>query len=1139
MKIQYTPAQEKAIYTRDKSLLLSAAAGSGKTAVLVARILDIISNEKNDVNITDLLIVTFTNLAAAQMKERIYKELSLKIKEFPENKKLKKQLLYLSSAKIKTIHSFCLDLIKENIDCLDIPVGFRIAEENEELAVKTKVMEEFTENMYKEENPAFYDIINTYAYDRDDSSFTKLIMTVDRITEGITDKKLFFEECRNNLKKASDNFSESIYSRLLIIYIRRFLEAAVKKYDKAVEIAELSPDFEHYPPFFREEKAFFEQLYNENDLEELKVKAINFKFRTIPSKRGTDATFFKEVRNSVKLAFRNKILPLLSFDKETEEENQKEILIHFENIISLYLKFEEALEKEKRRKNILFFKDFEHYALKLLKNEDGTPSRLSENLKESFHEILIDEYQDTSELQNSIFEMIANEGKNLFMVGDVKQSIYKFRNAKPELFINRAESYKSKENESELILLNENFRSRSQVIDSTNSIFSKIMTVETSKTDYTQEMLIPGSSRPEAEGCDYTTEILLFLGKKTASEDEDLSNEGNMIARRIQMLFKENFRIYDEKKGIHRPLEYSDIVILTRDRTEITQLIYNSLVENNIPVISEFDENFFQKPEIMNVTGILKAIDNPYDDTALLTLLKSPSVHLSESDLMEIRLCDEYGPFFDALKKSENQKAQDVVSMIKRFSEKAAVEGISQLISEIYDELKIYEHIASLNNYEQKIFNLDLLYKTACSYEKQNSGTLKNFLYYIKYNSPKFQNVKNSNAVKMLTVHKSKGLEFPVVFIAGTGKDMRLKQNDTKIFCYNNSLIGMDYISAKELYSTPTLCKKIVRTAVEYDEISEQLRLLYVAMTRAKEKLIITANVKNSSFSKWELIKESGGHSLYTLFETKSYIDWIMPYAEASPFFKISITEEDLEEKEEKIEAEIQKMNEENSPKYEFQIDEAVFYEYPYKERTSLPLKVTVSHANKLMKESEESSAVHFALDDLDSFEDKYSGSEYGTYFHKMFELCDISEIKKGKPVKNVINKLFENDLLEYTEYADEAAKGVERFFETSLGKELLSSNTVKKETPFLVRINADEIFRGNLKDEILLQGATDCYFEKDGEIVLLDFKTDKNPDADKIKKNYTKQILLYAYALEKVTGMKVAKKIIYTVRNSQIIEIN
>ena len=1134
MKIEYTPAQEQAIYTRDKSLLLSAAAGSGKTAVLVARILDIISNEDNDVNITDLLIVTFTNLAAAQMKEKIYKELSARIKESPENKKLKKQMLYLSSAKIKTIHSFCLDLIKENIDCLDIPVGFRIADENEEKAVKSKVIGEFIEDMYKQEDSDFYDIINTYAYGRDDNNFINLITDLDKLIESIEDKKSFFENCMVNLQKASENFTESIFAELMVTHIKRFLKASIKKYDALIEQAELSPDFEQYSPFFREEKAVFEQLYQIEDYNSLKEKFLSYTFPPIVRKKqGTDSAIFTDTRNSVKDTYQKKLAAMLRISEETEKQNQKEISGHFKNLVSLYFKFEKALEKEKRRKNIFFFRDFERYALKLLKNKDGTPSKLAENLKENFYEILIDEYQDTSAQQNSIFEIISKSEKNFFMVGDVKQSIYKFRNAKPELFIDRAKKYKNDGENSELILLNKNFRSRRQIIDSTNSVFEKIMTVETSMTDYTQEKLVYGAKLPEAEGCDYKTEVLLFQGKKSNSEEEDSSNEGNMIAQRIKKLFSENFKIYDSKKEIHRPIQYSDIVILTRDRGEVSYLIYSSLVENNIPVISEFEAEFYQRPEIMTVTGILKAIDNPYDDLALLTMLKSPSLHFSETELLEIRFCDEYGPFFDALKKCDTEKAIKTVSILKSFSQKAAVMKVSQLIAELYDVLKIYEHISSLDDYEQKIFHLDLLYKTACNFEKTNSGTLKNFLYYIKHNKPQFQNVKNSNAVKMLTIHKSKGLEFPVVFVAGTCKSLSLNVKDKKILTYSDSLIGMDYISAKDLYATPTLCRKIVKNAIDYESISEQLRLLYVAMTRAKEKLIITANIRNSNIARWKLIRESGGHSLYTLFESMCFIDWIMPIAETSAFFKIDIKEEISV-----TDAEITDTQQSEKPKESFEIDEAVFYEYPDKERTKLPLKVTVSYANRLSKDNGENSAIYFSVDDLDTTDDKCSGSEYGTYFHKMFELCDISEIKKGENVKNVINKLFENQLIEYTEYSDDAISGIEAFFETPLGKELLESDTVKKETPFLVKINADEIFEGSCKDEILLQGATDCYFEKDGKIVLLDFKTDKNPDEEKIRKNYTKQIELYSYALEKVTGMKVAKKVIYTVRNSKIIEI-
>lgn len=1147
MDIKYTPAQEKAIYTKDKSLLLSAAAGSGKTAVLVGRIMNMISDPESPVNITDLLIVTFTNLAAAQMKERIYKELTARIKEQPDNKKLKKQLLYLSNAKIKTIHSFCLDLIKENIDCLDIPVGFRIADENEEMSVKRRVLSEFTEELYKAEDLQFYDIISTYASGRDDSEFEELILQLDRVTDGVENEDEFFEKCLEGLEKASENFSDSEYARLLREHIRLFCENALKKYDKAIEIAEFNPDFDRFVPFFCEERTLFEQFLEENDLNALKNIALGYKFKTFPSKRGVDTSALKNIRDSVKNSFiKTKVVPYLNFDFEAEEFQLTETAEHFKNMISVYKKYVQALEEEKRRKNILFFKDFEAYAIRLLKNEDGEPTKLAESLKKEFYEIMIDEYQDTSELQNSIFEIISKNGSNFFMVGDVKQSIYKFRNASPELFIKRANDYEDEKNGGELIMLKENFRSRTQVIDSVNSIFSRIMTAKTAKTDYSSQALVFGQKDlPEDSASDYTTEILLFSGKRTDGEAEDSSNEGRLIANRIKKLFADGFKVYDGKKKLFRPIRFSDIVILARDmKSVVTESIYLTLKDSGIPVQGDFDEEFWDKPEISAVTGILRAVDNPYDDLAVLTLLKSPSFHFSETELLEIRLCDEYSPFYISLKKSDSEKAKKTVAFLKKYSEKASILGISELLNELFCELKCYEYNSSLPEGKQKNASLDLLYAVACDFEKRESGTLKGFLNYIKRSRPKIQSEKNADAVKILTIHKSKGLEFPVVFVAGTGKSLFSKKTDAKFHIFSNRLVGMNYISAKDLYIIPSANMKIVKNAMEYDDISEKIRLLYVALTRAKEKLIITANVRSSNFARWEIVRETGGHDLYSLYDSNSYIDWIMPSAEISPFFKTILTEEvddfseKTDEKPKTSEKEVKEEKKETEEKKEeITTEKSVFYEYPNKERTTLPLKVTVSYANRLINEGESGGDKHFSVLELDGCEDKYSGSEYGTYFHKMFELCDISAVKGGETPRAVVNRLFENNMLEYTDYSEEAISGIEKFFETSLGRELLKSERICKETPFLVKITADKIFSGNCKDEILLQGATDCYFEENGEIVLLDFKTDKNPEEKKIRKNYEKQILLYAYALEKITGLKVSKKVIYTVRNSKIIE--
>lgn len=672
MGINYTPAQKRAIYKRDKSLLLSAAAGSGKTAVLVARILDIISDESTDVNITDLLIVTFTNLAAAQMKERIYKELTQRIKEFPQNKKLKKQLIYLSNAKIKTIHGFCLDVIKENIDLTDIPVNFRIADPNESDSLKQKVLNEFTEKKYEQYDEAFIDIMDTYAYGRTDDNFSDLILSVEKDLDNMADKNAFLKKAFDTLEKASCDFSESIYSKIITNHIHLILKDSIRKYNIAIEKAELSPDFDQYPPFFRQEKQFMETLCNETDIfiiKDLMEKYVS-QLPAIPrKKKGTDTAFFATIRDIFKNKAVKSILKSLNISKETEESFQKEIIYHIQNLINLAEEFHILYNNEKRRKGILDFNDFEHTAYSLLKNEKGEASLLCKNLQKNFYEILIDEYQDTSDLQNAIFELLSDGGKNLFMVGDVKQSIYKFRYAKPELFIAKSHIYEKDGENAELIRLSENFRSRVQVIDSVNRIFTDIMTEETSMTDYKKEMLINGADFPENENNNYKTEILLFSGDR--EKEDNCTSEGLMIAQRIKELKDSGFSIYDMKNGSFRPVEYSDIVILTRDMKTDAKGIYDTLTEKGIPVSCDLDGGFYTYPEVLTVINILKAIDNPYNDICLLSLLKSPAFHFTETELLEIRLLDDYVPYYDALKKSDNKKAKIAVEFLKAFEKKS------------------------------------------------------------------------------------------------------------------------------------------------------------------------------------------------------------------------------------------------------------------------------------------------------------------------------------------------------------------------------------------------------------------------------------------------------------------------------------
>ncbi len=1143
-KISFTDSQKRAIDSKNKALLLSAAAGSGKTAVLVERILRIVSDEENDTNIDNLLIVTFTKLAAAQMRERIHRELTKRIKENPQNKKLKNQLMLLPGASIKTIHSFCLDTIKANINCVDIPVNYRIGDDGEVASLKMRVITEMIEDKYNSEDPSFIRLMETYAYDNTEDTLINLVFSIFSTVKSLADEKAFFEKCLKNLNDAKENFSDSVFSDILISYAKDVLADQIRKYDFAIELSrDNKPIIKNYD-FFMQEQLILKNIFASSTIDEWKQNLEELTFPKKASGSGPD----NEILNAIRKSCKSDIEALRKFFSSSiaeEKDNLEKICVYMNDLISLVIEFDEKFSLLKKKRGIIDFTDFEHLAYSILKNTDGTLSDVAMSYRKKFHEVLIDEYQDTSDIQIAIFDAVSRDGSNLFTVGDVKQCIYKFREAKPENFVWKEEEYQKDGDKKELILLKENFRSRKEILESVNKIFLPIMTKSTGLTDYSSQKLVCGGGFEYNPCANYKTEILLFdsADKDKPSEYENYGKEALMITQRIKELINDkNYLLYDKESSSFRPLEYKDIVILLRGVSSTARNLYNCLCEFNIPVTADFSENFFQQIEIQLIIGILKCIDNPRDDINLLTILKSPLFAFSEDELVKLRLKNKAVPFYDALLKADDEKSIKALSTLKELISFSLKNDISDLILKIYNGYGFTEKICSYKNPAQRTYNLDVFYNIALNYDNTVSKTLKSFIFYIekissaKKQVPELLETGERNSVRIMTMHKSKGLEFPVVFVSGLADDKIKEENKNNILLSTAYGIAADYIDIDDRYISPTLSKSALACKTKEERIGEEMRLLYVALTRAKDKLIMTACPKSNlenAYNTWELTKASGGFTKNSLIENEHFINWIMPSAMDSELFEIkNYCYEDINLI---SQADIPKLPDEKEEAFEE--DFVAFYEYEHRQNCTLPAKITVSQVNKMKRDSEIENFC-ITLDDLDSVESSYSAAEYGTYFHRLFELTDHKKIKDGFCVEELAQELIAKNLISEFEYTKRAIKGVSDFYKTSVGKELLCADEVYKETPFLVRIKAGEIFSEKIDENILLQGTSDCYFIKDGKITLIDFKTNKNPDAKKIKSEYSRQLELYSYAISKVTELEVVKKVVYTSENGGIIEI-
>lgn len=1143
MAIKYTAAQQKAIDSTNQSILVSAAAGSGKTAVLVQRIIEMVCKEDGP-DIDKLLVVTFTNAAAAEMKDKIYQAIMKKIAENPSDKRLKRQLLLLPNSSIQTMHGFCLNTIKQNINMLDLPMNFRITNDTETIILKQRCLAELIEDKYDEENTDFLELADTYGYGRDDKKIVDMILSYYHFTSSLSNPDAYFEKCMANATAVTKDFSQSVYSKFIINRLKEILKDNEIGYQKAIEEIELNPDLAPYYEIFAQELLFIKKLQAlcaTDNLRDIQAEILSFNFvifRVKGVKRGTDNTSIKNLRENFKTDI-GRFISLISNSFESEQSDYQEVLKFITVLSQLTKEFSERYQAEKQKRALVDFSDFEHLTLKVLSDEDGNPSEIAKSYQERFHEILIDEYQDTNDIQDHLFRLISKNGENLFLVGDVKQSIYGFRHAKPQIFIDKQETYQDEKHE--VIYLSNNFRSRKEVVNGVNAVFQKLMTPKTGKTDYEKEALVQTAPYPEMTNVNYQAEVLIADRSLTRElkeeETEDFNQETLIIAKRIhQLIEEEKFPVYDLKSQTSRSANYGDIVILVRSINEFATNLCKTLSEHGIPVAMDATERLFDTMEIKVMLGILKAIDNPYDDLALLGLLKSPLFYWNEESILTLRDLAPKAPFYCALKKSETAEAIKVTDFLTKCQKTVYGNKISDLIKMLYHDYHLKELFCVYQNPEQRMENLDLFYQAAKSFDQTEISGLKGFLCHLedaaksKKTLNAFQEKPPENAVRIITMHKSKGLEYPIVFVSGLGT--RFNQEDVKkqaVF-HPKYGIGANYIDAKKRYYYPTLTKRVVLAALKEDQLQEELRILYVALTRAKEKLILTGTTLNyeTKAIEWLTSLELGYITKSKLLRSLSFIEWILPCVMDHSVFLLKIFGAEAYERLPNTNKKLETHSEETL----FQEDH-LFVPYHHSYRTSLPTKVAVTEANRLAKA--ETPIVNLRLSDLDSMELGYSQSEYGTYFHKVFELMDLDSVTQGESINNAIENAIH--FAGEREYSQEISEKMQLFFQTELAKEILLADVIYREKSFLVRVPAKMVYPVDTEDVILLQGICDCYFIKNNEITLLDFKTDRNPDEEKIRKNYQKQLELYGYALEKIEQKKVVKKVIYTTQNQNIIQ--
>lgn len=919
MKPQWTADQQKVIDLRDSNILVSAAAGSGKTAVLVERIIGRITDKQAPVDIDRLLVVTFTKAAAAEMRGRIGEALQQKLEQTPDDDNLQRQIGLLHNAQITTIDSFCQHIIRNYFHVIDLDPMFQVGDETDLKIMKEAVLGEVLEQKYadarQKENQVFLDAMQMFATGRTDKEIESIVLKLYELAQSYPFPDEQLEQWKNSYALRSvEEMEQTEWMEKYIADVQMIVAECEKKAFAAYQISVDGVGLEAYTPTIQTEWQQIKELRKCKTLQELCDGIGKISFGRLSAIRGNKHD--KELQEQIKAlraSYRDKGIEQLQ--KEMLAEPPEEMLAMMQQmdapvreLVQLTIDFGKAFAEKKREDGIIDFADMEHFALQILvtRDEDGNsvPSATAKELQEYYEEIMTDEYQDSNYVQEMILTSISRgpeQSPYLFMVGDVKQSIYQFRLARPDLFMEKYHAYDTEEGGNRRIDLRQNFRSRASVLESANYIFERIMRQDFGGIAYDDAAkLVPGAvfDPCEERTADQTEIILLNMD---AQEDNDFGKrelEAMAIGQKIRDMVQGDHPMYVSDKGGYRPIEYRDIVILLRSMKGWTEEFQETLADMGIPAMAPKKTGYFATLEVQTMLNLLRVIDNPRQDIPFVAVLRSPIYGLQDEELAKIaaersglQYLDNIWAYCDRHEDVLSEKLSDLLDTLQEYRRKAETVSVYELLREIYEETGYYALMSAMPGGEQRSANLDILLQQAIEFAENGHRGIFGFCRYIemlKKSDIDFGEATVgtvANAVQLVSIHKSKGLEFPVVFVAGMGKQFNKQDMRKKLLLDVDYGVGANYVDLEERLYKPTVMKRFIARQMLENSLSEEVRILYVALTRAKEKLILTGTVKGieNKLQSWDLTGASLQHS--ALLGAATYLDWIMPALAARPIF--------------------------------------------------------------------------------------------------------------------------------------------------------------------------------------------------------------------------------------------------------------
>ncbi len=1174
MAIEFTQDQQKVIDLHERNILVSAAAGSGKTAVLVERIIRMICDETNPVDIDRLLIVTFTKAAAAEMRERISMGIAAMQEAFPESEHIERQAALLHNAQITTIDSFCLYLIKNHFHEIGLDPAFRVADEGEIKLMKQDVLTELLEESFAKKENAFLDCVEFFCHKGKEKALEELILRLYEYANSNPWPMDWLENCRKSYAiETVEELEESLLGQYITGYMKKILGSGIQTLTQAKKLCE-EPDGPYmYGELMEQELEQLERLSSCQTLTQWEVKLETLTFKSLSTKKDDSVNpekreLAKKLRNMAKDIVKSIKEQFFAISLQASVERIKSCSEPVNVLIDLTEEFSARMQEKKQERKVLDFSDMEHYALDILLEREGEqirPGKVAREYKEYFHEILIDEYQDSNLVQEYLLMAISGEDEgryNRFMVGDVKQSIYKFRLARPELFLEKYKAYNSEDAKCQRIDLSQNFRSRASVINTVNSIFERLMSEDIGGIVYDDSAALHvGAKYPD--NAESISELLLINKPGEGSKLDDKEAEGYLLANRIKEL-KESYQVTDKASGELRPVKYSDMVILLRATKDWDEVFKKVLEQEGIPVYITSKTGYFAATEVQELLQFLRVLDNPRQDIPLFGTMKSIFGGFSEEEIALLRSRNKKISLWElvcAQAENGDEKCAKFVEAVNKYRGYAIYMPIRELLQTIVEEYNYLHYVTALPSGSKRKANVEMLFVKAAAFEKTSYFGLFHFVRYMeqleKYEVDYGQEDmldENADVVRIMSIHKSKGLEFPVTFVSGLGKKFNMMDVNKSFLMDMDMGLGTDYVNIKERYRVKNLRRTGLMLKLREETLAEELRVLYVALTRAREKLIMTACLKDAeeAWDKREVI-ESGNIAFDRFVGAQNFLDMLFPVIQEENCRVHICTEEELQiagikeqirffEKKQALE-EAEKLRDENVV---VRLQEAFDYKYAYENLQKLYTKTTVSEL-KIAAMADKDEAAYHQFEErevapiLPAFvqeKESVSATTRGNAYHKVMELMEFEEVL-GSPLpmeqvlQECLERFVERKVLPEEYYNALNLQKLATFLQDPLAKRMYQAQKeglLYREQPFVLGISAGRLGEEfPAQEKVLIQGIIDAFFVEDGEIVLLDYKTDKVQTPKELWDRYETQLDYYEEALTKLMQMPVKEKILYS----------